>query len=334
MFRRSTLLTSLLLLIPGAARAQRAAVGPDSVQLARAQTLAAAGNGAAARALVDSVLATRTEGTNDYAEALYWRGMLAATAADAERAYLSLGVEYPLSPRSADALLRLAQLESARGDRTSARRHLERLVRDHPIGSADPRAGLWAAKLLFDESDAPDACAVLALARAGVSSGDVELTNQIDYEQQRCVGVSASASSTDASSSSTPPRATAPARAPARAAEKRPEAPGGTQSRRSGPGTTTRASASYSVQIAAYRTRSDADALAARLKRRGYDARVVGEAAPYRVRVGSFATRAGAVEMQRILERGKIDGIVVDADGASSRDASKPAATKKTPRRK
>jgi cell division protein FtsN len=184
--------------------------------------------------------------------------------------------------------------------------------------------------LLFDESAAPDACAVLALARAGVSPGDVELTNQIDYEQQRCVGVSADAASADSSSSSTPARNADTTRP----AAKRPEAVSGSRSRSSVPGRTPRASAAYSVQIAAYRTRSDADALAARLKRRGYDAHVVGDAAPYRVRVGSFATRAGAVEMQRILKRGKIDGIVVDASGGASGGASKPAAAKKTPRRK
>lgn len=355
------------------ALAQHAA-GPDSARLAQAQQLAGAGNGAAARSVVDSVLAIRQTGTPEYAEALYWRAMLASTAADAERAYLTVAIEYSLSPRASDALLRLAQLEEARGDRASARRHLARLVRDHPAGAADPRAGLWAARLLFDENDAPAACTVLTLARAGIAAGDVELTNQVDYAAQRCVGVETSGAGTSTAAAGSaaraatdtgaggPPRKnvdTAAARArnqstavpidstrelrAAELARLADSARGATAPRASAaaPGTPAtgrsaeRAGASgYSVQIAAYRSRGDADALAARLARRGYEARVIGTTAPFRVRVGHFATRAGAAEMQRILSRAKIDGMIVtDAASGARSGASTGTTGARTPKK-
>lgn len=360
MFGRRLLRISALALIVGArpALAQHAA-GPDSARLAQAQQLAGAGNGAAARAVVDSVLASREVGTEAYAEALYWRAMLASTAADAERGYLTVAIEYTLSPRASDALLRLAQLEEARGDRSAARRHLARLVRDHAAGEADPRAGLWAAKLLFDENDAPAACAVLALARAGVGPGEVELANQVDYAAQRCVGVDVSAAtsaaaastataSTSAASSATgaraatdtgaggPPRKnvdTSTARARNQSNADAIDSARDARGADSSPAAATTTSG-FSVQIAAYRSRGDADALAARLARRGYEARVVGAGAPFRVRVGHFATRAAAAEMQRILARAKIEGMVVVDAASAARSGTSPASSTKQPVRR
>src|SRR3954471_23307856 len=80
----------------------------------RAKRLVAEGNGAAGRALVDSALRATTEGTPAYGDALFWRGALAETAADAERDYRRVIVEYPLSTYADNALLAMADLESAR----------------------------------------------------------------------------------------------------------------------------------------------------------------------------------------------------------------------------
>ena len=118
---------------------------------ARAQRLVAEGQGAAGRAIVDSVIRATPEGSDVFAEALYWRASLAATAAQAERDYRTLTVEYSMSPRAPDALMRLGQLELARGDRAEALRHLERLVLEHPTSPARARASYWMARVYFDE---------------------------------------------------------------------------------------------------------------------------------------------------------------------------------------
>ena len=107
----------------------------DSV-FKRARRLVSEGDGATGRAIVDSMVRASAEGTPAYGDALFWRGALAETAADAERDYRRVIVEYPLSPYADDALLSLAELEQARGDRTAAYQHLQRFVREHPMGSA------------------------------------------------------------------------------------------------------------------------------------------------------------------------------------------------------
>src|SRR5215471_2235442 len=104
----------------GVAVAQaRPATAADSV-FARARSLVAGGNGAAGRVLVDSMLTVATPGSPAYAEALFWRASLAANGADAEADFRRIISEYPLSPRSGDALLQLAQLQTDRGDRVAA----------------------------------------------------------------------------------------------------------------------------------------------------------------------------------------------------------------------
>ena len=108
----------------------------------RARRLVSEGDGAAGRALVDSLLRAAPEGTPAYGDALFWRGALAETAVDAERDYRRVIVEYPLSPYADDALLSLAELEQARGDRAAAYQHLQRFVREHPASPARARAGL------------------------------------------------------------------------------------------------------------------------------------------------------------------------------------------------
>ena len=59
----------------------------------RARRLVSEGDGAAGSAIVDSMLRVSTEGTPAYGDALFWRGALAETAADAERDYRRVIVE-------------------------------------------------------------------------------------------------------------------------------------------------------------------------------------------------------------------------------------------------
>jgi len=119
--RRLVLFGSLLLFPVLSARGQSLPRSPGSDSLfRRARRMVSEGNGTAGRALVDSLLKGEAEGSKGYGDALYWHGALAETAADAERDYRRVIVEYPLSTYADDALLAIAELEQARGDRVTA----------------------------------------------------------------------------------------------------------------------------------------------------------------------------------------------------------------------
>jgi tetratricopeptide (TPR) repeat protein len=329
----------LFLLVPLSLSAQGASstappapVPADSV-FARAQRLVAEGQADSGRALVQQQLSSTTPGTPAYAEALYWSGVLSATAADAEQAYRRIIVEYPLSPRMDDALMRIAQLEMARGQHQEALDHLARLVREHPDSPARARANYWMARVLFDEGDLPRGCARLADAGQRVASSDVELRNQIDYYAQRCLGVDTTGTAVAAagdSATGAPRTATPAARDTARVAP-RPASPtrpaptppaaggakGGTPPS-TPPAATTRGT-QYTVQAGAYATRTTADAKRAALAAAGFDARVIGAGKLYRVRVGRYPSRAAALDVARQLVRRKLapDAFVTEAEGAA-----------------
>lgn len=72
-------------------------------------------------------------------------------------------------------------------------------------------------------------------------------------------------------------------------------------------------SAKWTVQIAAYQTKADADALVKRLSARNIDAHIAGTKKPYRVQVGRFATRAEAAEELATLKKnGQKTGFVAE----------------------
>ena len=73
-------------------------------------------------------------------------------------------------------------------------------------------------------------------------------------------------------------------------------------------------SAGYTVQVAAYNTRSTAEKLRASLAARGYDARIVGSAKPYRVRVGRYESRAEAERAAAQMKSKKIAAFVTETE--------------------
>ncbi|HVE78000.1 MAG TPA: SPOR domain-containing protein, partial [Gemmatimonadaceae bacterium] len=240
----------------------------DSV-FERARRLVTEGQAIAGRRLLDSVLAATPEGSPRYAEALWWRATLGDSAETTERDLRRLSVEYPMSPRAEEALVRLAQLELARGDRALALRHLERLALEHPGSPQLPRASYWEARVRLEEGDVTRGCAALARARVGAAAEDVELRNQVEFYARRCEGVDTSAG-----------LAAAPPAADSGPTPARPAVATGSPAGR------------YTVQVAAFQRRPAAESLRVRLVRRGVEARIVGEAAPFRVRVGRYATMA------------------------------------------
>ena len=341
-------MTVVCLAIPAIGNAQSSA---DSAAFRRAQSLVNDGNAVTGRAIVDSVIARSAPGTNAYAEGLYWRAILSATAADAEMDYRRIIVDYPLSPRVEDVLLRLAQLELARADYDGALQHLNKLTLEHPTGASRARAGYWTARVLFEKNDVPRACAANADALTRTSPDDTELRNQISYINQRCVGVALATSPSPAPATlpvTTPPVTTSPVTtAPATTTAAR-TAPPGDSTRR--PNLTAKAdtvaakstsasqkppmklpasprdgkptmveggvsgSSEYSVQIAAYNVKSQAQAMATKLKKKGYEARVSGTSAPFRVRIGHYATESQASAVMRSLKAKQISGFVVKAE--------------------
>lgn len=272
---------------------------------ARAQALVSEGQGAQGRALVDSMYRSTSPNSQERAEALFWRATLAPTAVDAERDYRAIVVDHAASPRLEDALLRLAQLELARGDRDGALRHLQRLATDFPGRRQSARTSYWTARVLFEKNDMAAACAANSEALARVAATDIELKNQIDYQQQRCRGVSTAVASVSPSSS-TPP-VTAPPPPPRDATPSIP-----LDAVISSPSAAT--ARTYSVQVAATDTRAAAQSIVNRVAGRGYQARIDGTAAPFRVRVGRYATRAAATRALNELKAKGIDGFVATID--------------------
>ena len=174
------------LVLPAMVGAQSA---KDSTLYLRAQQMVANGDAANGRKLADSVANAAPPGTSAFAEGLYWRATLAANARDSEHAYRQIIVDYPLSGRVPDALLRIGQLESARGENAAALQHFQRLVLEHPQSPLHAEASYWVARMYFDANDASRACAANADAGTNVPASNVELKNRIDFQQQRCRGV-------------------------------------------------------------------------------------------------------------------------------------------------
>ena len=220
MFRWGFLVGALVSCAATMAVAQTTTRPTDPV-FVRAQALVSDGNGVAGRALIDSVLAATQPSARLYPEALFWRATLASNAADAESDYKHLVVDYPLAPQAEDALLRLAQLELARGDRDGALAHLQRIPRDYPRSRSLARASYWTARVLFEKNDIPNACAANANALSKAGADEIELRNQIQYQGQRCPSPSAAvvsvkppaadtAASTPAITAAVPSAATVP----------------------------------------------------------------------------------------------------------------------------
>jgi cell division protein FtsN len=344
----------------------QAAARPVDPAFVRAQALVSDGNGAAGRALIDSVLAATPTNAPLYPQGLFWRATLASNAADAESDYKHIVVDYPLAPQAEDALLRLAQLELARGDRDAALGHLQRIPRDYPRSKSLPRASYWTARVLFEKNDTPSACAANANALSQAGPDEIELRNQIQYQGQRCPAAPTSAQSSPSklTDSATTPVTSAAAPNPVTAGSSgagqakidssrrktsdsaaaspvpKPSAPPSSEPQKSSPieardsnvtvtvpakkpaslsgkaaatGSAPSKTGEYSVQVAAYNHKADADKLAASLVKRGYQARVDGDIVPFRVRIGRYSTEREAEDALKKIKAKHMDGFVARA---------------------
>lgn len=256
----------------------------------RARGMTDRGEGAAARRVLDSLVQSEPSGSDESAEALYWRAVLADGASDAERDWKQLAIEAPLSPRMPDALLWLGELALVRGHYAESRRHLERLLRDYRDIPQRPKAMLWIARSYFEEGDRVQACATTATLRATpLPEGEIRL--QAAELANRCANMA--------------PRAAAPA-APT---------PAGTVPDVSvldsavGPKAARR---QFSVQLAAYDTRAEATRMVKRLAARGVTARIDGTRRPFRVRAGRYDSEAAAKAALASLKKRGMKGFVAE----------------------
>jgi cell division protein FtsN len=69
----------------------------------------------------------------------------------------------------------------------------------------------------------------------------------------------------------------------------------------------------YSVQVAAYNHKADAEKLAASLVKQGYQARVDGDIVPFRVRIGRYSTEREAENALKKIKAKHMDGFVARA---------------------
>jgi cell division septation protein DedD len=320
----------------GAAPAASAQAGarPDAVPpgapYERARTLVEHGRGDEGRALVDSLVGAAESGSPAYAEALWWRAALARDVAGAERDLRTLVTELPASPRAVEAALRLAQLDLARGRPADARERLERLRREQPDGGTRALAAYWLARAQLDAGDARTACAMLNEAAGGVLPGDPAARQLVALRRRlpgceltvaigsavgaREVGAPAGAADTPPGGPPRVPDSTTADPAPTRGEATPSASPPASPSAEPSAAPSATARGGFTVQVAAYDRREPAEQAAARLLRRGVEARVSGTAAPFRVRVGRVPSRAAAAALQRELAAKGLRGFVTEAE--------------------
>lgn len=284
---------ALALALPAALTAQTTTVSPAMDRaIARARAAVDAGDGTDARTVLDSLVAASPSGSNDLAEALFWRATLAERLSDAERDWKRLVIDVPLAPRASDALLRLGELEMLRGHPAEARTYFARVVREFPAPSTRARSHLWIAKSYAAQRDMPRACVSLAEATA-IGMPDGELRLQAEEMGRQCATIDRKLIEKAMTDTVAPAKAAAakPAGGKPAAAVRGADVPKG---------------ARFSVQVAAFDTRGEGDELVQRLTARGIEARVDGSEKPFRVRVGYFATRTEAnAELAKLKKNGQ-----------------------------
>lgn len=230
-------------------------------RLVDALRLAREGMSDSARSVVARILASTPSTDSVYAEVWYTAGLVAATERDRRLALRRVVVDYPQSSWSDDALLQLAQLDYASGNAEGTIRQVQQLISDYPGSSLQAQAGLWGARAASDRRDPATACRLASLGLAAVGA-DVELRNQLEFQRQRCQGLTtmqADSIRQDSIDKSV----------------KRP-------------------TSGYFVQLSAVATQTAANVEVARASRAGFRATTRRESGLYKIRIGPFTTRPAA----------------------------------------
>lgn len=242
-------------------------------RLVAAVRLAQEGQGDSARVRVKRILDATPVASPLYAEALFTTGVVATTAAEMERHFRRLVVEFNGSAWSDDALLRLIQLNFAQGDLAGVTSTAERLAGDYPQSEVIPDAAKWAARAYFRQQSTADGCRWLADGLARADTVNVELRNELAFLNGRCGPVGqAAGGQVGRDTIRAPARDTSP-----------------TQSAVPSPQSV------FAVQVASSSTQALADDLVRRLAREQIpNAYVVRDGTAFKVRLGRFPVRSSA----------------------------------------
>jgi len=227
-------------------------------ELVRAVRLAQEGSGDSARAITNRLLASVRDTDPKYAEVLYAAAIVAASPRDRRIHLQRLAVEYTQSEWADDALLELAKLDYAARDPAGTVRQIDRLIGDYPESPLRASAALWGARAAFDVRDRERACRWSDVGLAAAAE-DVELRNQLEFQRERCRAM---------------------AREESTAVQPKPAPP----------------AKGWTVQVAAVKTKAEADTEVARIKRADMPSVVVQEDGWFKVRSGPFKTREQAAE--------------------------------------
>ena len=257
--------------------AQQQGAAPQDALMREVIRLATEGQTDSAKTLISAQLRSLSPFSEAYPHVLFTAGLVSDTAATAEQYFRRVSIEYSDSPWADRSLLRLAQLAFADGDLSDSRRYTDRILLDYPTSPVRAEAAFWAGRAEFDLNNSTTGCQYMVQAQSE-SSVNIELGNRAAFYLQRCADVFAAqrASTVDADSA---------------AAE-----------------TPDRRTTLFTVQVAAVRTASAADAAMQSLRTQGYAPRVLRQDGFYKVRVGRFTSRSDADDLARQLRRRFGDG--------------------------
>jgi type II secretory pathway predicted ATPase ExeA len=137
----------------------------------------------------------RLDGT---AEILAWNAARASSTHDAEQTYIRIAHEHRSSRQREGALLRLAQLQIARGASREALGWLDILRRDYPAATRSTERQYWTARALLAAGDTVRACAAVRLVSAGAANS---LGTSFSAMNSDCLAFEARAQRADSSQS-------------------------------------------------------------------------------------------------------------------------------------
>ncbi len=257
--------------------AQQQGAAPQDSLMREVVRLATEGQTDSAKALIDTQLSSLSPFSEAYPHVLFTAGLVSDTAETAEQYFRRVSIEYSDSPWADRSLLRLAQLAFADGDLSDSRRYTDRILLDYPTSPVRAEAAFWAGRAEFDLNNSTAGCQYMAQAQSE-SSENIELGNRAIFYLQRCADVFAAQRAGTGNADS--------------AAVETPD-----------PGTIL-----FTVQVAAVRTASAADAAMQSLRAQGYAPRVLREDGFFKVRVGRFTRRSDADDLARQLRRRLGDG--------------------------
>lgn len=221
------------------------------------------------------------------ARALFLRARLQTDPQRARDDYLAVALGAPTAPEAPAALLYLAQGLVAAREYERAAGYLERLLRDYPNSRFRETARLWLVRVLRDAGKPTAACRIAR--QRGDLTRDPELDALFRAEE-------------------TPACASAARGEPDKPFPTPPPEPATTAP------TTPAAAPRYALQLGAFRADDGAKSLATRLRRAGYQPRIVfiPGSSLRRVRIGAYESAAAAEATLRKLRVAGFDVVLVD----------------------